>query len=269
MENGVGASWTQRKCSTCSGAHLLCHRVCWGFSGNTRAGHAQLCKNLPTDVASALPFQNPSSMCLVLSSFQVLSLSTCQTEHILCVFVLFIFKELHVSCQSYWAGSNLEWNPASLSSEWLIWVLREISLNSFLVWFSAPVDKCLSNSSCSSPELSGGLKHFGQITPKGSGGFSLAHLYLNILNCSFKQKSFQGSKPSFKQAFLPNSSCCIVANTPHCFPKTTWSFCPFKVKSFLKAQVLFLWFFIVLNFAHWNGFCVNYVYPPPALHGKI
>lgn len=64
-------------------------------------------------------------------------------------------------------------------------------------------------------------KHCGQITPKGSGGFLLAHLYFNIRNGSFKEKSFQGSKPSFKQAFLPNSSCCIVANAPRCFPKTT------------------------------------------------
>lgn len=153
----------------------------------------------------------------------------------ICDFFFFL-KEVHVSCQSYWAGSNLVCiQHPSPQSGWSR-VLREISLFSFLIWFGTTMDKCLSNS-CSSPELSGGLKRFGQITPKETGGFSLAHLYFNILNCSFKQKSFQGSKPSFKQAFLPNSSCCIVANTPHWFPRTTWSFCPFKVKSFLKAQV--------------------------------
>lgn len=270
MENGVGASWAQRNCSTCTGACLLCPRVCWAFSESTRApGCAQLCKNLPTDAANALPLQNPCSLCLVLSSSWVLSLSMCQTEHIWCLFVLFVFKEVHVSSQSYWAASNLVCSQHSSPQRGWSWVLREMSLNSFLLWLGTTMDKCLSNSFCSSPELSGGLKHFGPITPKGSGGFSLAHLYFNILNCSFKQKSCQGSKPSFKQDFLPNSSCCIVANTPHCFPKTTSSFCPFKVKSFLKAQVLFLWFFTVLNFAHWNGFSVNYVFPPSALHGKI
>lgn len=96
MENGVGASWALRKGSTCAPAHLVCHGRCWGFSGNTRAGRVQLCKNLLTDVASALPLPNPSSLSLVSSSFQVLSLSMCQTEHISWEFVLFIFKEVHV-----------------------------------------------------------------------------------------------------------------------------------------------------------------------------